>query len=215
MEKKPKVFMVCGISGSGKTAFSKKLELSGVPRISMDEELWPDFYVLGNLISDEHKDFLYKQASERIFAKIRNFCAEGRARPLSLSLKFSRSISTATFRSRRNSASCRSPRSGSSKTEISSNPSTASRSPRKLSPRSRTLNQGIGDMKFEPNVHTLVWGSESWEISAHDSSPSVIADGVEKGRTLADVEPEFPVLAKVIDAKTRLSVQVHPNERSA
>ena len=58
MEKKPKVFMVCGISGSGKTAFSKKLELSGVPRISMDEELWPDFYVLGNLISDEHKDFL-------------------------------------------------------------------------------------------------------------------------------------------------------------
>ena len=79
MEKKPKVFMVCGISGSGKTAFSKKLELSGVPRISMDEELWPDIYVLGNLISDEHKDFLYKQASERIFAKIRNFCAEGRA----------------------------------------------------------------------------------------------------------------------------------------
>ena len=70
-------------------------------------------------------------------------------------------------------------------------------------------------MKFEPNVHTLVWGSESWEISAHDSSPSVIADGLEKGCTLAEVEPEFPVLAKVIDAKTRLSVQVHPNERTA
>ncbi|MBO5905931.1 MAG: class I mannose-6-phosphate isomerase [Kiritimatiellae bacterium] len=70
-------------------------------------------------------------------------------------------------------------------------------------------------MKFEKNLHTLVWGSESWEISAHNSSPSIIADGCEKGRSLAEVEPKFPVLAKVIDAKTRLSVQVHPNERTA
>lgn len=70
-------------------------------------------------------------------------------------------------------------------------------------------------MKFEPNIHTLLWGSESWEISAHNSSPSVISDGAEKGRTLAEVEPEFPVLTKVIDAKARLSVQVHPNERTA
>ncbi len=79
MEKKPKVFMICGISGSGKTVFSKKLELSGVPRISMDEELWPDYYVYPGLLSEEHLDFLYKQATERIFAKIRNFCAEGRS----------------------------------------------------------------------------------------------------------------------------------------
>ena len=78
MEKKPKVFMISGISGSGKTVFSKKLELSGVPRISIDEELWPDYYVYPGLLSDEHRDFLYKQATERIFAKIRNFCAEGR-----------------------------------------------------------------------------------------------------------------------------------------
>ena len=70
-------------------------------------------------------------------------------------------------------------------------------------------------MKFEPNIHTLVWGSESWEISAHRSSPSIIADGPEKGRSLADVEPGFPLLAKVIDAEMRLSVQVHPNERTA
>ena len=96
MEKKPKVFMVCGISGSGKTAFSKKLELSGVPRISMDEELWPDFYVLGNLISDEHKDFLYKQATDRIFAKIRNFCAEGR--PCSIDMPFCKAAQREAFR---------------------------------------------------------------------------------------------------------------------
>ncbi len=71
--------MVSGISGSGKTVFSKKLELSGVPRISMDEELWPDYYVYPGLLSDEHLDFLYKQATERIFARIRNFCAEGKS----------------------------------------------------------------------------------------------------------------------------------------
>lgn len=70
-------------------------------------------------------------------------------------------------------------------------------------------------MRFEKNIHTLVWGSESWEISAHSSSSSVIADGESKGKALAEVEPGFPLLAKVIDAKTRLSVQVHPNERTA
>ena len=79
MENKPKIFMISGISGSGKTALSKKLELSGIPRISMDEELWPDYYVYPGLLSEEHLDFLYKQATERIFAKIRNFCAEGRS----------------------------------------------------------------------------------------------------------------------------------------
>lgn len=71
--------MISGISGSGKTAFSKKLELSGIPRISMDEELWPDYYAYPGLLSEEHLDFLYKQALERIFARIRNFCAEGKS----------------------------------------------------------------------------------------------------------------------------------------
>ena len=70
-------------------------------------------------------------------------------------------------------------------------------------------------MKLEANVHTLVWGSESWEVSAHSSSPSVVADGNEKGKTLAELMPNFPLLAKVIDAKSRLSVQVHPNEKTA
>lgn len=96
MEKKPKVFMVCGISGSGKTSFTKKLELSGVPRISMDEELWPDYYVYPGLFSEEHLDFLYKQATERIFAKIRNFCAEGRS--CSVDMPFCKAAQRDVFR---------------------------------------------------------------------------------------------------------------------
>ena len=96
LKKKPKVYMISGISGSGKTCFSKKLELYGVPRISMDEELWPDYYVYPGLLSDEHLDFLYKQATERIFAKIRNFCAE--ERPCSVDMPFCEAAQREAFR---------------------------------------------------------------------------------------------------------------------
>jgi len=67
-------------------------------------------------------------------------------------------------------------------------------------------------MKFAENIHQALWGHEEWVVSAHPSSPSVILDGPHAGRTLASVHPEFPLLMKVIDARQRLSVQVHPNE---
>ena len=67
---------------------------------------------------------------------------------------------------------------------------------------------------FEKSVHVALWGSESWEISAHPSDPSVIAGGGREGATLREAYPDFPLLFKVIDAKTRLSVQVHPNEET-
>lgn len=60
-------------------------------------------------------------------------------------------------------------------------------------------------MTFEKSIHTALWGSESWEISAHPSDPSVIAGGEEKGRRLDEIYPNFPLLFKVIDARTRLS----------
>ena len=34
-------------------------------------------------------------------------------------------------------------------------------------------------MNFKTSVHSALWGLESWEISAHPSDPSVIADGEE------------------------------------
>jgi mannose-6-phosphate isomerase len=69
-------------------------------------------------------------------------------------------------------------------------------------------------LRFKADYHPALWGGETWAVSAHRSAPSVIADGPLAGRTLADVEPGFPLLIKTIDAKTRLSVQVHPNERT-
>lgn len=83
---------------------------------------------------------------------------------------------------------------------------------------------------FRENRHPKIWGEESWEISAHQSSPSVVANGPLAGRTLTDVVREcgrgllgakapsadtFPLLFKVIHATRRLSVQVHPNEVTA
>ncbi len=82
-------------------------------------------------------------------------------------------------------------------------------------------------LTFRPNIHTALWGRESWEISGHHSSPSVVAEGPLAGRTLeelaaaygtlltgtkAPAPTRFPLLFKVIDARDRLSVQVHPNE---
>ena len=76
------------------------------------------------------------------------------------------------------------------------------------------MNDRMTRYLFKKSVHRALWGTESWEISAHPSDPSVIASGAERERTLREVCPGFPLLFKVIDAKTRLSVQVHPNEET-
>lgn len=68
---------------------------------------------------------------------------------------------------------------------------------------------------------------EDWAISAHPNGPSIIKNGEYKGKTLAELwqeKPElfgnpkeavFPLLTKILDANTDLSVQVHPNDEYA
>ena len=85
-------------------------------------------------------------------------------------------------------------------------------------------------LTFLPDIHDALWGCESWEISGHHSSPSIVAEGALAGATLEELalrfgaeltgtkalDPtRFPLLFKVIDARDRLSVQVHPNESTA
>ena len=72
--------------------------------------------------------------------------------------------------------------------------------------------------------------AESWEIAAHPDGSNCISVGPFKGRCLADLtaefgyaligtraphEHQFPLLLKLIDARERLSVQVHPNNQNA
>lgn len=101
---------------------------------------------------------------------------------------------------------------------------------------------------FHPNLHSVIWGGnqltswkklpqqqgigESWEVSAVESSPSVISNGVWAGNELPDVVAQMPVeilgkqvaaqyknklplLVKFIDAERDLSIQVHPNDAMA
>lgn len=71
--------------------------------------------------------------------------------------------------------------------------------------------------------------AETWECSTHPDGASVVASGEFKGKSLSDViksHPEYlgerykgmdelPILAKFIDAKEDLSVQVHPTDSFA
>jgi mannose-6-phosphate isomerase len=71
---------------------------------------------------------------------------------------------------------------------------------------------------------------ESWEISGVPGSASVVANGFLKGNTLEEITEvymgdlvgdsvyekygnEFPLLIKFIDARDKLSIQVHPDDR--
>ncbi|TRO67542.1 mannose-6-phosphate isomerase [Christiangramia sabulilitoris] len=73
---------------------------------------------------------------------------------------------------------------------------------------------------------------ESWEISGVQGNISVVENGAENGKTLVDLIKEykgllmgnkiysdfgndFPLLIKFIDAKTDLSVQLHPDDELA
>lgn len=68
---------------------------------------------------------------------------------------------------------------------------------------------------------------ECWGISAHPNGPSLVKNGRLKGMTLDKVwnahrelfgqfpAEHFPLLTKILDAKTDLSVQVHPGDQYA
>jgi len=72
--------------------------------------------------------------------------------------------------------------------------------------------------------------AESWEISAHPDGMSIVTGGSFKGSSLYDLVKQFgteltgtiapqsdrfPLLFKIIDARSKLSVQVHPNNSNA
>ena len=99
-------------------------------------------------------------------------------------------------------------------------------------------------MKLIPSGKDYLWGgtrlkdeygkkidmnplAESWECSVHPDGPCYVANGRYKAKTLKEVldehpeyigtkaNGEFPILAKFIDAKKDLSVQVHPDDEYA
>lgn len=97
-------------------------------------------------------------------------------------------------------------------------------------------------LRLQPAVKDYLWGgtrlrdeygkkiqmtplAETWECSVHPDGPSIVANGEYRGKELREVlmehpewmgtkvqDGEFPILAKFIDAKQDLSVQVHPDD---
>ncbi|MGN1226865.1 MAG: type I phosphomannose isomerase catalytic subunit [Candidatus Cryptobacteroides sp.] len=70
--------------------------------------------------------------------------------------------------------------------------------------------------KFGAILRTLVWGTESWVLSAVPGSESIVSEGPDKGKSLSEVYGgTFPLLVKFIDAHADLSIQVHPDDELA
>lgn len=97
-------------------------------------------------------------------------------------------------------------------------------------------------IKFENIYYDKIWGGrdlelfrdnlpngdigESWDVACHKNGMSVVANGELKGKKLNDLIEEkgelllgtaidkerFPLLIKMINAKDKLSVQVHPDD---
>jgi len=70
-------------------------------------------------------------------------------------------------------------------------------------------------MKLKPYLSNKIWGWEKWNLSCHPDGKSTIENGPYKGMYFADVikDPEsFPILIKIIYAKSKLSIQVHPDD---
>ena len=99
---------------------------------------------------------------------------------------------------------------------------------------------GMEIVKLYPECKDNLWGgvklrekygkqtvkspvAESWELSFHKDGPTRLADGKTLQECVTETElganckgfPFFPMLAKLIDAKDDLSVQVHPSDAYA
>lgn len=70
-------------------------------------------------------------------------------------------------------------------------------------------------LRFKSWLLTALWGTENWVVSARPTGATEIVGGPLAGKTLRDVWPDFPLLFKLIDTQMRISVQVHPNERTS
>ncbi len=82
--------------------------------------------------------------------------------------------------------------------------------------------------KFIPLLKTLIWGTESWQISGVAGNETQTANGLslntivkeEKERLVGEANyrrfgNEFPLLIKFINAHQDLSIQVHPTDEIA
>jgi len=85
------------------------------------------------------------------------------------------------------------------------------------------------ESEFEKNLPPNTRIGESWEIVDRPEAQSIVRDGALRGKTLHELwtqhrqsifddvpdSPRFPLLVKLLDAREKLSLQVHPPEKMA
>ena len=100
--------------------------------------------------------------------------------------------------------------------------------PMKMAPAFKDYLWGGNKLKSDWNKATpFDITAESWELSAHHNGQSIVQNGELEGQTLSQVVfklgaqsigndfnqgDKFPILIKFIDAKQKLSIQVHPDD---
>lgn len=73
----PIVYMLCGLTGSGKSTYSKKLEAEKhIPRFSLDETY---FALMGNKRPERHNYEVENQAEEQIIDEMKRLLANGQS----------------------------------------------------------------------------------------------------------------------------------------
>ena len=80
----------------------------------------------------------------------------------------------------------------------------------------------VRDFNFSTSKGLAPPVAEAWVLSTHPDGPSVVENGDFAGKTFAEAlsafggDPSaFPILTKFIDAKSALSIQVHPSDKYA
>lgn len=67
------VVMMCGIAGSGKTTFAKKLEAKGFRRLSIDEEIWKNYGQYGVDYTESEYGLCQDKARQIVESKLVNY----------------------------------------------------------------------------------------------------------------------------------------------
>jgi len=72
-----RVILMCGVSGSGKTVFSKKLERYGYVRLSVDEIIWNEYGLDFNAMPDSQRAAIFQQCGQELESRLTELLETG------------------------------------------------------------------------------------------------------------------------------------------